>query len=81
LEAYEGLALRLAMEPGLLAGLRQKLARNRSTVPLFDTARFTRNLETAYRRMWEIWRARQPPAPISVPSPDAVRSVCASPTV
>jgi protein O-GlcNAc transferase len=81
LEAYEGLALRLATEPGLLAGLRQKLARNRSTVPLFDTARFTRNLETAYRRMWEIWRARQPPAPISVPSPDAVRSVCASPTV
>jgi protein O-GlcNAc transferase len=72
LEAYEALALRLATEPGLLAGLRQKLVRNRSTVPLFDTARFTRNLETAYRRMWEIWRAGQPPAPISVPPPTAV---------
>jgi predicted O-linked N-acetylglucosamine transferase (SPINDLY family) len=72
LEAYEALALRLATEPGLLAGLRQKLVRNRSTVPLFDTARFTRNLETAYRRMWEIWRAGQPLAPIFVPPPTAV---------
>jgi protein O-GlcNAc transferase len=72
LEAYESLALRLATEPGLLAGLRQKLTRNRSTVPLFDTARFTRNLEMAYRRMWEIWRAGEPAAPISVPPPAVV---------
>jgi protein O-GlcNAc transferase len=67
LEAYEALALRLATEPGLLAGLRQRL-QDRSTIPLFDTARFTRNLETAYRRMWETWRAGQPAAAFSIPS-------------
>ena len=33
--------------------LKAKLARNRDTHPLFDTLRFTRQLETAYRRMWE----------------------------
>jgi len=32
------LALRLATEPGLLTGLAQRLARNRSTVPPFDPA-------------------------------------------
>jgi hypothetical protein len=34
-----------------LAGLRARLARNRLTCPLFDTARFARNLEAAYHRM------------------------------
>jgi len=55
LKSYETLALRLATEPGLLDGLRQKLTRNRSTMPLFDIARFTRDLEAAYRQMWETW--------------------------
>ena len=66
LEAYDDLALRLATEPGRLAALRQKLARNRSTMPLFDIARFTRNLEAAYRQMWERWRAGQPAAAFAV---------------
>jgi predicted O-linked N-acetylglucosamine transferase (SPINDLY family) len=67
LEAYERLALRLATEPGLLAGFRQRLMWNRSTVPLFDIARFTRDLERAYTQMWEIWRAGRPPTSFSVP--------------
>ena len=50
-EEYEALALRLALDPPLLAGLRARLARNRLTCPLFDTARFARNLEAAYHRM------------------------------
>jgi tetratricopeptide (TPR) repeat protein len=29
------------------------LARNRDVMPLFDTIRMTRNLESAYLRMWE----------------------------
>ena len=49
---YEALALALAREPERLAALKAKLAANRRTAPLFDTARFTRNLEAAYRRMW-----------------------------
>jgi predicted O-linked N-acetylglucosamine transferase (SPINDLY family) len=70
LEDYERLALRLATEPGLLAGLRQGLIWNRSAVPLFDIARFTRDLEAAYRQMWETWRTGRPPAAFTV-SPSA----------
>jgi protein O-GlcNAc transferase len=70
LEAYERLALQLATAPGLLPGLRQKLARNRRTMPLFDIARFTRDLEAAYQQMWETWRAGRPPVAFSV-SPSA----------
>jgi protein O-GlcNAc transferase len=62
LNDYEALALRLATEPGRRAALRQKLVRNRSTMPLFDIAGFTRDLEAAYRQMWETWRAGKPPA-------------------
>jgi len=66
LEEYEALALRLAREPERLARLRARLERNRRTHPLFDTARFTRNLEAAYRRIWETWRAGRPPAAFSL---------------
>jgi predicted O-linked N-acetylglucosamine transferase (SPINDLY family) len=50
---YEELALRLAREPRELRALRETLARNRNTTPLFDTAATTRALEAAYARMWE----------------------------
>jgi protein O-GlcNAc transferase len=66
LEEYEALALRLAREPARLARLRARLAQNRLKHPLFDTARFTRNLEVAYRRMWETWSAGRPPIAFSV---------------
>lgn len=47
-QAYEALILKLARDPDSLAALRRKLADNRSTAPLFDIARFTRDLEQAY---------------------------------
>jgi predicted O-linked N-acetylglucosamine transferase (SPINDLY family) len=65
-QAYEALALRLARNPGELAGLRDKLLRNRSTAPLFDTPAFTRHLEAAYLRMWENYLAGQPPRAIEL---------------
>jgi predicted O-linked N-acetylglucosamine transferase (SPINDLY family) len=52
LEDYEALALKLARELSLLASIKAKLARNRSTYPLFNTARFTRHVEAAYTTMW-----------------------------
>ena len=58
---YEDLAVNLAMDADLLEGVRQKLARNRVSAPLFDTARFTRNLESAYTRMHARNRAALPP--------------------
>jgi len=47
LEEYESHALRLATRPRERAALRQKLARHRSTLPLFDIGRFTLNFEAA----------------------------------
>jgi predicted O-linked N-acetylglucosamine transferase (SPINDLY family) len=52
-EEYEKLALQLAAEPAQMAAIKRKLADNRATCALFDTNRFTRNLETAYRIMQE----------------------------
>jgi protein O-GlcNAc transferase len=53
LEEYEALALRLIKDPSHLASVREKLARNRRSAALFDTAHFTRRLEAAYTMMWE----------------------------
>ncbi len=54
---YEELAVELAANPQRLAEIRQKLERHRLTTPLFDTARFTRNLERAYARVFERYQA------------------------
>jgi predicted O-linked N-acetylglucosamine transferase (SPINDLY family) len=53
LASYEALALHLARDSAALRAAREKIARNRGTTPLFDTARFVRNLEDAYRAMLE----------------------------
>ena len=66
-EAYEELAIGLARNPARLDSVKAKLARNRLTTPLFDTAQFTRNLEAAYTAMMERHRAGHPPAHIRVP--------------
>src|SRR5205823_1527634 len=51
LDAYEALALELAVSPQKLLSLRQKLAANRLIRPLFDTALFTKHIELAYMSM------------------------------
>ncbi|MBY0382255.1 MAG: tetratricopeptide repeat protein [Xanthobacteraceae bacterium] len=65
-EDYEALALKLARDPGLLASIKAKLAANRSSAPLFDTARYTRHLEAAYLTMVERARRGQPPQTFAV---------------
>jgi len=59
---YEARALELARDPAQLQALKDKLAR--ATAPLFDTERFTRNLEAAYAIMSE--RRGQPPGSFSL---------------
>jgi predicted O-linked N-acetylglucosamine transferase (SPINDLY family) len=71
LAEYEALALALARDPARLAAIKSKLWRNRGTEPLFDTARFTRHLEAAYRAMWERQQAGLPPASFAVGAMDA----------
>ena len=51
LEDYETLALALARDPARLHAVKDKLARNLSTTPLFDADRFRRAIEDAYLRM------------------------------
>ncbi len=63
---YEALALKLAQDPGLLGTLHAKLARNRSTHPLFDTDRFRRHIESAYVTMWEICQRGERPRAFAV---------------
>jgi protein O-GlcNAc transferase len=63
---YEALALRLAHEPTLLAELKGKLARNQASLPLFDSRRFIRNLESAYEAMWRRFTAGELPAAFAV---------------
>ncbi len=52
-EDYERLALELARHPGKLAALKQRLDENKTRMPLFDTERFTKNLEAGYRHAYE----------------------------
>jgi protein O-GlcNAc transferase len=68
LAEYEAIALALARDPEALARVRTKLVSNRSTEPLFDTARITHNLETAYMTMWERTRRGEPPESFMVAS-------------
>lgn len=66
LEEYEQRALELATTPTLLAGVRAKLARNRTSHALFDTDRFRRHVESAYVTMWEKYKRGDPPASFAV---------------
>jgi predicted O-linked N-acetylglucosamine transferase (SPINDLY family) len=56
----------LALNPKKLADIKLKLANNRLTAPLFDTPLFTKNLETAYIKMIERYRADLEPEHIFV---------------
>ena len=65
--AYERRARELAQEPLRLARLRERLAAAKPVCPLFDTLRFTRQLEAAYSTMVETARRGEPPAAFTVP--------------
>jgi predicted O-linked N-acetylglucosamine transferase (SPINDLY family) len=65
--AYEALALALARDPARLADVRAKLRINRTTEPLFDIERYTRQLEWAYDAMWTRHLRGEPPRAFDVP--------------
>jgi protein O-GlcNAc transferase len=66
LAQYEEEAVRLAHHPQELAAMRRHLETTHGRLPLYDTARFTRNLERAYDTMWERYLAGESPAPFEV---------------
>lgn len=63
---YEELAVDIANSPEHLQVLKKKVEKNRLTTPLFDTPRFTRNLERAYREMISVARRGELPKQIDV---------------
>ncbi|MCM2291830.1 hypothetical protein NAC44_05755 [Allorhizobium sp. BGMRC 0089] len=67
-EDYVEMAVALARAPDALARLRQKLAQNLETAPLFDTERFTRHLECGFEMMVARAKAGHAPHHIDVPS-------------
>jgi predicted O-linked N-acetylglucosamine transferase (SPINDLY family) len=66
LAEYERSAVELARDPRQLASIRERLARNRATSPLFDTRAFTRDLESVYAAMWKRQQAGRPPETFSI---------------
>jgi predicted O-linked N-acetylglucosamine transferase (SPINDLY family) len=63
---YEALIVELASRPDRLAAIRETLAANRLTQTLFDTVRYTRNLETAFAAVHQRRIDGQAPATLSV---------------
>jgi predicted O-linked N-acetylglucosamine transferase (SPINDLY family) len=51
--AYEDLAVEIALTEGRAQELKERLALNLHSAPLFDATRFTRHLEAAYNLMHE----------------------------
>ena len=63
---YVDRAVALARAPERLRALRATLAASKFTQPLFDTARYTRDLERAYSAMWARHERGEPPSPIEL---------------
>ncbi len=63
---YEVLCLELARNPARLRAIRDGLRAQRDELPLFDTAGYTRELESAWIRVHERHQAGLPPAHITL---------------
>ena len=60
-EQYEATAIELATNPEKFKDIKNKLERNRLTTALFDTPRFTKHIEAAYKQMYERYQANLQP--------------------
>jgi predicted O-linked N-acetylglucosamine transferase (SPINDLY family) len=71
-QAYEQLALELALNPSRLAKIRAKLANNRLSAPLFDSELFTRHIEQAYQQAYQRYFDGEDAAAITVQASSSV---------
>ncbi|BCX15090.1 MAG: glycosyl transferase [Patescibacteria group bacterium] len=60
-EEYINLAVSLAKDTQKAKEIKEKIKANRLKEPLFDTTRFTRNLEKAYIKVWENYLSGKKP--------------------
>ncbi len=61
MDEYRERAIQLGRDAGVRAELRQRLEANRDSCALFDSARFTRHLESAFETMRDIHARGEPP--------------------
>jgi protein O-GlcNAc transferase len=73
-EEYERIAIDLASDPAKLEAIKAKLAQNRLTTPLFNTALFTRHMERAYLAIYWRWQEGLAPDDVSVARADLAAS-------
>ena len=64
---YEALILKLATHPTKLAEIKEKLAINRLTQPLFNTELYTKHLENGYQKAYQNYFDGNLPQTIIVP--------------
>ncbi|KAK8589621.1 hypothetical protein V6N13_088454 [Hibiscus sabdariffa] len=70
MKEYEERAVTLALNRQKLQALTNKLKAARLTCPLFDTARWVRNLERSYFKMWNLYCSGQQPQHFKVTEND-----------
>lgn len=70
-DAYRERLLDLVRRPDALGALKARLRAARDRVPLFDSERYTRNLERAFESMWDRHQRGLPPDHIVVAEPAA----------
>jgi protein O-GlcNAc transferase len=73
LDEYESLARSLAEDRVRLQSYRDRLTRDPARLPLFDTARTTRQIETAYEEMIARWNNHESTNTPASPVPPAAR--------
>ena len=65
-EEYEATAIELAKDPKKLNSLKEKLIKNRLDTSLFNTPLFTKNLEAAYKNIYDRYQADLQPEHIFI---------------
>jgi len=65
-QQYESLAIELAINPQKLSDIKLRLIKSLISAPLFNTPRFTKNLETAYQKIYEMYQAGMPAEHIDI---------------
>ena len=77
LDEYAALATKLATDRACLQSIRDKLAENNKSSPLFDPERLCRRIEAAYATMWDTYLRGEPPRSFRVePNWSSRRSRC-----
>ena len=65
-EAYEALAVELALTPSKLKAIREKIISQRETAPLFNTKLFTQHFEQALEAMYQRHQSGRSPTAITI---------------